>query len=231
MKIGSKEWAQVIVEGAKAFDLERGARHTDLFAAHAEALLWWNRKSNITAITDPLEVAVKHFLDSLAAAALISPGTAALLDIGSGGGFPGIVLKIVRPRLAVTLIDAARKKVSFLRHVIRILELQDIEALHVRAENLAADQRHCRRFDVIVSRALSSLPAFVDLARPLLSGNGCMLAMKGRPDCFSMGELDRAGSEEGSLEARGLVISRHAYCLPVLQMPRWIIRLQVQQRI
>jgi 16S rRNA (guanine527-N7)-methyltransferase len=131
MKIGSDEWSQVIVDGARAFGLDLDSRHTDRFAAHAAELLHWNKTINLTTITDPYEVAVKHFVDSLAPAELISPG-ANLLDIGSGGGFPGLPLKVVIPSLSITLVDASRKKVNFLKHVIRTLKLKGIEALHIR---------------------------------------------------------------------------------------------------
>jgi 16S rRNA (guanine527-N7)-methyltransferase len=154
MNIGSNEWSQVIIDGAKAFDLDIDRFHTDLFAAHARELLHWAKSINLTTIVDPFEVAVKHFVDSLAPARLITPG-AILLDIGSGGGFPGIPLKVVIPTLSITLIDASRKKVNFLKHVIRALRLDGIEALHIRAEELAAESDYRNHFNIITSRALA----------------------------------------------------------------------------
>ena len=159
MQIGSKEWSDLIIEGAAAFDIDLNHRQTRQFATHAAELVRWNQKINITAITDPFEVAVKHVLDSLPAARFIS-GDAILLDIGSGGGFPGLPLKVLMPSLSVTLIDASRKKVSFLKHVIRTLKLDNIEALHIRAEDLANDPLYRNRFNVIISRAVSSLELF-----------------------------------------------------------------------
>ena len=103
-----------------------------------------------------------------------------MLDIGSGGGFPGIPLKVLRPKLSVTLIDASRKKVSFLKHVIRTLKLDNIDAFHIRAEDLAAHPSYLNRFDVIISRALSSLEHFVRLAVPLLAKWGIIIAMRGK---------------------------------------------------
>ncbi|MFC1883090.1 16S rRNA (guanine(527)-N(7))-methyltransferase RsmG [Thermodesulfobacteriota bacterium] len=138
MKIGSSEWSKLIIDGARAFDLDLDRHHTDRFTAYAAELLRWNQTINLTTLTDPCEVAVKHFVDSLAPAKLVSPG-ATLLDIGSGGGFPGIPLKVVIPTLSITLIDASRKKVTFLKHVIRTLKLEGIEALHIRAQDLAGD--------------------------------------------------------------------------------------------
>ena len=181
MQIGSKEWSDLIIEGAAAFDIDLDTGHTGQFALHAAELVRWNRKINLTAITDPFEVAVKHFLDSLPAARSI-PADASVLDMGSGGGFPGLPLKVLRPCLSVTLIDASRKKVSFLKHVIRTLKLDNIEALHIRAEDLADDPRYRNRFHVIISRAFSSLEFFLRLAWPLLVEGGTILALKGKDD-------------------------------------------------
>ncbi len=145
---------------------------------HAEQLLKWNQKMNITAITDPEEVAIKHYVDAMAPVSRI-PEKSALLDIGCGGGFPGIVLKIVMPSLQVTLVDASRKKVSFLKHVIHMLRLDGIDAHHVRGEHLP-DQRFAQNgFDVVVSRAFSALDSFVSMAFPVLRENGRIIAMKG----------------------------------------------------
>ncbi|MGB5746429.1 MAG: 16S rRNA (guanine(527)-N(7))-methyltransferase RsmG [Desulfobacterales bacterium] len=181
MKIGSKEWSQLIIDGAREFDLDLDRHHTDLFATHAAELLHWNKVINLTTITDPYEIAVKHFVDSLAPAKQILPGTS-LLDIGSGGGFPGIPLKVVIPSLSVTLIDASRKKANFLQHVIRTLKLEGIEALHIRAEDLAGDPAYLKHFEIITSRALTDLQSFVRQARPLLAVNGQMIALKGKMD-------------------------------------------------
>lgn len=181
MQIGSNEWSQLIRDGARAFDLDLNHHHTHQFAVHAKELVHWNLRINITSITDPSDIAVKHFLDSLAAAPLIPP-EGALLDIGSGGGFPGIPLKILLPSLSVTLIDASRKKVNFLKHILRTLTLENIEALHIRAEDLAADPNFLKRFDVIISRALTDLASFVRLALPLLAAGGIVIALKGQAE-------------------------------------------------
>ena len=101
MQIGSKEWSDLIIEGARTFGIELNADQTRQFAVHARELMYWNQTFNITAITDPGEIALKHFLDSLPAAGHIPP-RATVLDIGSGGGFPGIPLKIFMSSLTVT---------------------------------------------------------------------------------------------------------------------------------
>lgn len=149
-----------------------------------------------------------------------------MLDIGSGGGFPGIPLKIILPKLSVTLIDASRKKTSFLKHVIRTLKLENIEALHIRAEDLAIQPSYMNRFDVIISRALSSLDAFVRLALPLLKNRGVIIALKGEIDKSELDDLRDNVLEKmnsgGSID-RQFTISRERYSLPMLNSERSII--------
>ena len=108
-------------------------RQVEQLVAHAELLIAWNKKINLTRITSVKDMAVKHFLDSMTALPYL-PKSGRVLDIGSGAGFPGLVLKIMRPELEVTLIDGVRKKASFLQHVIRTLKLKNISVHHARAE-------------------------------------------------------------------------------------------------
>ena len=178
MQIGSKKWRNLIYEGAKKLDIQIDKRKIEKFAIHALELMKWNQKTNLTAITDPFEVAVKHFLDSIVPVKII-PSNASLLDIGSGGGFPGIPLKVTLPSLSVTMIDASRKKVSFLKHIIRTLELKNIDALHIRAEEFANKPGVEKKFNVIISRALSSMTTFALTALPFLKENGAIIAMRG----------------------------------------------------
>lgn len=179
MQIGSTKWKNIIYDGAKDLDIRINRETIDQFAIHAAELLKWSQKTNLTAISDPLEIAVKHILDSIAPAPFIPPDSS-LLDVGSGGGFPGIPLKIMIPSLTVTLIDASRKKVSFLKHVIRMLGLINIEAWHVRAQDLSKDCGVHTAYDVIISRALSSMVNFVQMSLPLLAKHGVIMAMKGK---------------------------------------------------
>lgn len=178
MEIGSKQWQGLIVDGAGRMGIEIDEKAAAAFSIHASELINWNRQINLTAITDPRDIAIKHFLDSLAPAGFISEG-ARLLDIGSGSGFPGIPLKILKPSTSVLLIDGVGKKVNFLKHVIRRLRLENIEALQIRAEDMLKDPRRANSFDIIVSRALSGLTPFVTSGLPLLAKQGIIIAMKG----------------------------------------------------
>jgi 16S rRNA (guanine527-N7)-methyltransferase len=228
MKIGSRQWSKLIIDGARAFDLDLDRHHTELFAGHARELLHWNKTINLTTITDPFEVAVKHFLDSLAPAKLISPG-ATLLDIGSGGGFPGIPLQVVIPSLSVTLIDASRKKVNFLKHVIRTLKLEGIEALHIRAEDLADNRTYLKHFDFIVSRALTDLKSFIHQALPLLASKGKIIALKGREDQTEVENVKSISSQRlntSNSDPNRYAVTVGKYKLPFTQSERSIIAIR-----
>ncbi len=223
MELGSQNWKAVIQEGARAFQVDVTVGQAAQFAAHAAELSAWNRKINLTAIKDPLEIAVKHFLDTIAVSRHI-PGGSRLLDIGSGGGFPGIVLKVVDPHLSVTLIDALRKRVTFLRHVIRTLGLEGIEARHIRAEDLAGEPVGARGFDIVICRALCALDEFVSMALPLRKKGGRIIAMKGVPDEGELASVESLMAADGNRHGAGRDTLRVIrYCLPFLNARRTLI--------
>ena len=149
--------------------------------AFRDLLLKWNRTYNLTAIRDPEQALAHHILDSLAILPWV--GEEPLLDVGSGGGLPGIPLAIARPALAVTLIDAVDKKTSFQRQAAIELGLGNVVALHGRVEALSGS------FAQIVSRAFSDLAAFVGVTRHLLAPGGRWLAMKGLHPVAEMAAL------------------------------------------
>ncbi len=179
MKFSSEKWKSIVQEGAKTVGIDISPQQAEMMAVHADELIRWNKKTNLTTITTPVDVAVKHFIDSIVPSLRIS-NKAFLIDIGSGGGFPGIPLKVVLPELTVTLVDSSRKKVNFMKQVIRLLNMDDIDAVHGRIEDLAADSFFEGAFDVAISRAFSDLNRFVDLATPLLKKDGKIIAMKSK---------------------------------------------------
>lgn len=144
------------------------------FQVYYQELRIWNKKVNLTAITKEEEVYVDHFIDSLIPEKFI-PWESTVIDLGSGGGFPGIPLKIVRPDIAVTLVDSSLKKTLFQRHVIRALGLNGIEAIHTRTDELCPN----RLYDVCIGRAFAPLAGFLSAARALKAANGIIIAMKG----------------------------------------------------
>ena len=178
MEIGSAEWKAVIMDGAAKLGLAVSEEQAGLFAVHAREMALWNRRINLTAVTDPFEMAVKHYLDAIAAIPFIKPG-ASLLDVGSGAGFPGIPLKVMRPSLNMALLEARRKRANFLKHVLRTLGMVDVNVRQQRLETAAERIPPEDGFDVIVSRAFSNLESFAAQALPLLNPDGCLVAYKG----------------------------------------------------
>ncbi|MFU8769647.1 MAG: 16S rRNA (guanine(527)-N(7))-methyltransferase RsmG [Desulfotignum sp.] len=151
----------------------------DQMARHALELEKWNRKFNLTTITDPAAMARKHFLDAIAVQPYLGAGEKRLLDMGSGAGFPGLPLKLLNGELQVLLLDASRKKVNFLKHVIRMLNLEKIKAVHGRVEDFHKDPDAAGQFDGVLARGFASLASLAGLAAPLLTPAGTIYALKG----------------------------------------------------
>lgn len=227
MEIGSIEWKAVILDGAQAMRIPMDPGIADCFAIHAAELIRWGKKTNLTTITRPLNVAVQHFLDSVAAAPFVSPGSR-MLDIGSGGGFPGIPLKTMIPSLSVLLIDGVRKKVSFLSHLIRILDLKEIDARHLRAEDLHSDPLSLKGFDVIICRALSGLDTFIRYALPLLAPGGRIISMRGRITDKDLDAIRHFAADPpvSKRPAVSLTYTIHPYRLPHLSSERSLVMLE-----
>lgn len=153
----------------------------DAVERYVELLLHANRRLNLTRVVEPVAVARLHLLDALAALPLIdSMAPRRALDLGSGGGVPGIVLALARPDVAWTLVDSVRKKADALRGFVSALDLANVEVIAERAELLGRDPAHRDRHDLVTARACAALPVLVEYAVPLLAVNGSLLAWKGR---------------------------------------------------
>ena len=221
MVTGSTQWQALVVQGAADLGIALAPQHALQFARYAEELETWNRTINLTAITDPIDVAVKHFLDALAPLPLIPHG-ARLLDIGSGAGFPGIPLKVVNPSLSVMLVDASRKKVNFQRHIIRLLGLKDIQARHLRAEEMGRRKDFAHAFDIVVSRAMTGMDLLASMAAPLLKNDGRIIAMKG-PAEMTAAPADNGSVRSDPSDAAGCFdVSVKPYTLPFLSANRFL---------
>jgi 16S rRNA (guanine527-N7)-methyltransferase len=193
-------------ETSSEIGVRLGAPQGELFWLYLQELLEWNRTFPLTAITDPADIVIKHFVDSLTPLPYLGALTR-LIDVGSGAGFPGIPLKIAVPDLVVSMVDSNRKKVSFLKHLIRTLELRDATALHNRIENLpAADPP----FQVVVSRAFRRLEPMLELVSPLLAPGCTLIAMLGPTKASDHKRFHELASAEG------LALSR----LVSLELPR-----------
>ncbi len=185
-----------LVDAARDFGLALDANQVAAFEFYQRELGIWNERMNLTAIVAPDQVLVKHMLDSLSIAPLVPPATS-LIDVGSGAGFPGLPLKIAFPDLRVTLIDATRKKVDFIQHVIRELHLANATALQARAEDLGRDPAHREQYDLAVARAVADLAVLAEYALPFVRPGGLFIAQKG------VQVDEEIGSAAGALKTLG----------------------------
>lgn len=181
-------------------------------------LLEYNQKFNLTAIKTDSEIYLKHFYDSLTITKEIDlKSNLKLLDIGTGAGFPGLVLKIFFPNLEITLLDSNNKKISFLETVIKRLNLQDITCLHGRAEELGS--KYFEYFDIITSRAVAHLRILAELSLPYLSLNGYFIPLKGNVT----NELEESESTIKTLG--GKLVNINEFMLPIENSTRTIIKI------
>ena len=147
------------------------------FYRYMELLLEWNEKINLTAITNPEDIILKHFIDSLTIEEYINKGES-LVDVGTGAGFPGIPIKIYRDDINVTLVDSLNKRINFLNIVIEELKLEKIKAIHSRAEEFGKNVKYREKFDVSTSRAVANLATLSEYLIPLVKENGKIICMK-----------------------------------------------------
>lgn len=150
------------------------------FKKYYDLLVEWNQKMNLTAITEEDDVAVKHFLDSLCAdiPEIVFCG-ANVIDVGTGAGFPGIPVKIVRPDIHITLLDSLEKRINFLSEVVSSVELENVNCVHMRAEDGGRDKKYREKFDVCLSRAVANLSTLSELCLPFLKSGGYFISLKG----------------------------------------------------
>ena len=165
---------QLLTEGLAQLHLP--ADHVDDLLQYAEALLETNKVMNLTAITDPADVATLHFLDSAALLTLADFTGKRVVDVGTGAGFPGMPLRILEPSIKLTLLDSLGKRITFLQGVCDQLGLKNVECVHARAEEFAA--QHRESYDIATSRAVASLPLLAELSLPLVKVGGYFLPMK-----------------------------------------------------
>ena len=201
----------------KVMDIELDEEQVMQFYKYMQLLLEWNEKINLTAITKPEEIILKHFVDSLTIANKIKK-EASLADVGTGAGFPGIPLKIYRRDLCVTLVDSLNKRINFLNQVIEELKLENIETIHARAEEIGKNKKYRESFDVSTSRAVANLSTLSEYLLPLIKKDGVSICMKG-PDIEE--ELNKG---KVAIKTLGGKISEiDTFFLPKSEMKRNII--------
>jgi len=215
----------LFVGGLKQLGVEPRDTLLEQFFLYRQELLEWNTRMNLTAITGQEDVLVKHFLDSLSVLKVYDKSSVRLLDIGSGAGFPGLALKIVRPQWEVVLLEATGKKVTFLRHMIETLQLKHVEAVNGRAEEFAHRLDYRATFDVVTARAVASLPVLLEYAAPFCRVGGRIILLK-------KGELEDELSrgKRAALEVGAVLTSNAAVLLPGIEDSRRLLMWE-QQRV
>ncbi len=172
------EFCKEIEEKSSKIDINLDNEICNKLYNYMNLLLEWNEKINLTAITDEKEIILKHFIDSFTINKFINSGDK-MLDIGTGAGFPGLPIKIIRAEVDVFLMDSLNKRINFLNEVIESLQLKNIEAFHSRAEEMAKNNKFREKFDVVTSRAVAKLNILLEYMLPYTKVNGKCLCMKG----------------------------------------------------
>lgn len=190
---------QRLIAHADRLGVTVDAEAVERFRQYRDLLLAANERFNLTAVTDPDEVELRLFADSISLLPHVPENAAHLLDIGSGGGVPGLALAIVRPRLLVTLLDATAKKVRFLAETADLLGLDNVSAIQGRAEELARGRLHRERYDAVTARAVARLVTLAELSLPFLTVGGRAILPKGSA---AAEELDEARYAIGLLGGR-----------------------------
>ncbi len=206
----------ILLKAAREMGLEMTEGQIALFETYRETLLLWSGRMNLISLQSELDLPVRHFIDSLTLLPYLAAGPATLLDIGSGAGFPAIPVKIFRKDLHVTLLEASRKKCSFLKEVIRRLGLREVAVLNCRLEELLKQDPR-PSYDWIVSRATLKLPELVELGVPLLKPGGILAAMKGPGFEAETEALNSSESKNFRL------VGNYSFTLPVTGDQRHII--------
>jgi 16S rRNA (guanine527-N7)-methyltransferase len=173
-------FAETLRTGTESLGLSLSESQQEDCLRYTEHLLTVNAHTNLTRITDPAAIAIKHFADSLTVLKAVPdiPNGATVADVGTGAGFPGVVLKIVRPDLNLTLLDSLGKRLTFLREVADLLGFANVSFVHIRAEDAGQDRAHRDRYALVTARAVAALPTLLEWCGPLTRVGGRFVAMK-----------------------------------------------------
>ncbi len=214
-----------LVEGLRHWDIECTNAQLDMLIIYLNELLRWNKKINLTAISDPASAVEKHLVDSLLLVKYLSGGER-VLDLGSGGGLPSIPLAIVRPELEIVSVDSVGKKINFQKHIKRLLKLECFVPVHIRSEQLADSDEFQSRFDVVTARAFTSLKELMVASAIFLRPEGHLLALKGPETGNELAEAEEILSQCGYSS-----VHVDEYRLPYSQALRTVVQVAYQSKI
>ncbi len=207
------------IEELKKINIELNDNQLEQLNKYYELLVEWNEKFNLTNITDKEQVFLKHFYDSLTLSKVVDlKQEESLCDIGTGAGFPGLVLKIVFPNLRVILVDSLNKRIEFLKEVIKELKLDNIEVYHDRAEEFA--KNNIEKYDIVTARAVAHLSVLLEYSIPMVKINKYFIAMKANIDT----EIEESSNALEKLDSKIIKIDR--FQLPIEESNRTIIKVE-----
>jgi len=189
---------KLLVDSLKELNININEKQIEQFFCYKDILIEWNKKVNLTAITEEREIVIKHFVDSVSVLNKVDiPLNASIIDVGTGAGFPGIPLKIMRSDLEVTLLDSLNKRVEFLNHSCQQLQLEHVNNIHLRAEDGGQNPLLREKFDFCVSRAVANLSVLSEYCLPFIKIGGSFVALKGPDVTEELGEGKKAIFELG----------------------------------
>lgn len=172
-----KRFEEEMSKKSKILGVRFSVEQIEQFYKYMNLLIEWNEKMNLTAITEPKEIILKHFIDSLTILKYIDDNSK-LVDVGTGAGFPGVPLSIMNPTLKITLVDSLNKRLIFLQEVVKELNLKNIEIVHARAEEFGQNKNYREKFDIATSRAVANLVTLSEYLVPLVKIGGKIISMK-----------------------------------------------------
>jgi len=212
-----EKFSEIFTDYLKEINIVLNEEQVEQFYKYMNLLIEWNEKINLTAITKPEEIILKHFVDSLTIAKYIKKEET-LVDMGTGAGFPGIPLKIYKKDLKVTLVDSLNKRIKFLNEVIEQLNLEKIETIHARAEEFGKNKKYREKFDISTSRAVANLSTLSEYLIPLVKVNGKVISMKGQEVQEEVKQAQKAIQILG-----GKIVEKASFNLPKSDNKRNII--------
>lgn len=216
--MSEENFKKMLYENALKINVQLTDSQLDLFWKYKELVIEWNEKINLTAITNDSDFAVKHFIDSITIDKYISDNSKKIIDIGTGAGFPGVPLKILRPNNEVVLFDSLNKRLKVLDDIIEKLDLRNIVTLHGRAEETFKNKEYREKFDIATSRAVASLNILAELMLPAVKVGGICICMKG-----NNAEEEIKGAEKAIRILGGNIVKVDKIILPELNQERNII--------
>lgn len=215
-----KEFEQIMTENLKQLNIELSDVQIEQFFKYMNILIEWNKVMNLTGITEPKEVIIKHFIDSLTVLNKIDKQSK-IIDVGTGAGFPGIPIKIAFPKTEVVLLDSLNKRINFLNEVIEKLQLKNIKTIHGRAEDYGKDKMYREKYDIAIARAVAPLNILLEYLMPFVKVNGKCICMKG-----SNSEEEIKNSNNAVKILGGKILSKEEFFIPNTDIKRSIIEVR-----